>query len=302
MARIREKLRQGGSAVASAPTPVAVDEPCVLEIEPEACDPMSYIEVGPQRFFEASADVLAASPATSVLPRPHNTLLRSLVPAPPKRGLAPELVAYHAPGQPSSARYSDLLASLLEAGRIRAGVTCRTLLLSAAQTGIGTTTVLLNLAISAARQDLRVVVVDANLRRPALADRLALPTGPGLTDVLAGEVGLEDALQATAQENLFVLAAGSPTALLADETSIRDVVRKLTADHDLVLIDGPRIEHPLPAAGRAWDSRAVSLLAAVSQAMYLVVPTAEAESDATRELTAGLAARALPLAGCIVTG
>ena len=301
MARIREKLRHAGSVVASAPTAVVVEESWEPEIEAEACDSMSYIEVGPQRFFEASADVLAATPAPSALPKPHNTLLRSLVPTSPKRGLAPELVAYHAPGQPSSARYGDLLASLLEAGRIRAGATCRTLLLSAARSGIGTTTVLLNLAISAARQDLRVVVVDANLRRPAIADRLALPPSPGLTDVLAGEVGLEDALQATAQKNLFALTAGSPTALLADETSIRDVIRKLAADHDLVLIDGPRIEQPLSAAGRAWDSRAVSLLASVSQAMYLVVPTAESESDATRELTAGLAARALPLAGCIVT-
>ncbi len=301
MARIREKLRHAGSVVASAPTPVVVEESWEPEIEAEACDSMSYIEVGPQRFFEASADVLATAPAPSALSKPHNTLLRSLVPPSPKRGLAPELVAYHAPEQPSSARYGDLLASLLEAGRIRAGVTCRTLLLSAARSGIGTTTVLLNLAISAARQYLRVVVVDANLRRPAIADRLALPPAPGLTDVLAGEVGLGDALQATAQKNLFALTAGSPTALLADETSIRDVIRRLATDHDLVLIDGPRIEQPLSAAGRAWDSRAVSLLAAVSQAMYLVVPTAESESDATKELTAGLAARALPLAGCIVT-
>ena len=236
----------------------------------------------------------------SVLPKPHNPLLRALVPVAPKRGLAPELVAYHAPGQPSSARYSDLLVSLREAGRLRAGVACRTILLTATRAEVGTTTVLLNLAISAARQDLRVVVLDANLRRPAIADRLALPIGPGLTDVLAGEVALEDALQKTAQENLTILAAGSPTALLADETSIRDIVQQLAAEYDLVLIDGPRIEQPLPAAGRAWDSRAVSLLASVCQAMYLVVPTAESESAATQELTAGLVARALPLVGCIV--
>ena len=106
-------------------------------------------------------------------------MLRSLPPAAPKRGLAPELVAFHAPDQPASARYGDLLASLLEAGRVRPGAACRTLLLTAARSEIGTTTVLLNLAITAARQDLRVVVVDANLRRPAVADRLGLPPAPG---------------------------------------------------------------------------------------------------------------------------
>jgi Mrp family chromosome partitioning ATPase len=289
MARIREKLRHGGAPAAIAPAPVDVPDE---NVEAEVSDSMSFIEVGPRRYFEASADVLAAGP--------HSALLRSLPVAAPKRGLAPELVAYHAPGQPSSARYGDLLASLLEAGRVRAGVACRTLLLTAARAEIGTTTVLLNLAISAARQDRRVVVVDANLRRPAVADRLALSPGPGLTDVLAGEVALEDAVRATAQDNLFVLTAGSPASLLADETCLRDVVLGLAAEYDLVLIDGPRIEQPLPVAGRAWDRRAVSLLATACQAMYLVVPASESESASTTELVAGLAARALPLAGCIV--
>ena len=301
MARIREKLRHGGSSAPFAPTIATLDGEFVeTETAEETPEPMPFIEVGPRRYFEASADVLAATPPPSALSGPHNALLRTPTPAAPKRGLAPELVAYHAPGQPSSARYSELLVSLLEAGRVRAGVPCRTLLLTAARAEIGTTTVLLNLAISAARRGLRVVVVDANLRRPAIAERLALPTSPGLTDVLAGEVALEDALQATAQDNLAMLAAGSPTALLADEASLRDIVLALATEFDLVLIDGPRIEHPLPAAGRAWDSRAASLLGTACQAMYLVVPTAETESVAMMELTAGLAARALPLAGCIV--
>ena len=78
------------------------------------------------------------------------------------------------------------------------------------------------------------------------------------------------------------------------------MVLALAAEYDLVLIDGPRIEQPLPAAGRAWDRRAVSLLATACQAMYLVVPAAESEGTATAELAAGLAARSLPLAGCIV--
>ena len=292
MARIREKLRHGGAPVAVAPAP----EEAPAQVEP--ADAMPFIEVGPQRYFEASADVLAAGPARSTLHGPHGAVIRALA---PKRGLAPELVAYHAPEQPASVRYADLLTSLLEAGFVRAGSACRTLLLTAARAEIGTTTVLLNLAISAARQGQRVVVVDANLRRPAVADRLALPAGPGLTDVLAGEIPLEDAIRPTAQADLFALTTGSATALLTDETSLRDVVLELAAGYDLVLIDGPRVEQPLPT-GRAWDRRAVALLASACQAMYLVVPAAESETAATTDLAAGLAERALPLAGCIVAG
>ena len=293
MARIREKLRHGGALVAVAPAPEEAPAP----VEP--ADTMPFIEVGPQRYFEASADVLAAGPARSTLHGPHGAVIRALA---PKRGLAPELVAYHAPEQPASVRYADLLGSLLEAGFVRAGSACRTLLLTAARPEIGTTTVLLNLAISAARQGLRVVVVDANLRRPALADRLALPNGPGLTEVLAEEVGLSDAIQPTAQRNLFLLSAGASTALLADEASLHAIVRQLALDFDLVLIDGPKIEQPQVSTGKGWDSRAVSLLASVSQAMYLVVPTEEAQMTSTMELTATLAARGLPMAGCIVAG
>ena len=260
---------------------------------------MPFIEVGPQRYFEASADVLAAGPraldaATARTPRCSGHC------PPPRRSAAsaPELVAYHAPGQPASTATPTCSPRSSRPGASAPGAACRTLLLTAARAEIGTTTVLLNLAISAARQGLRVVVVDANLRRPALADRLGLPAGPGLTDVLAGEAR-SDAVRPTAQAGLFALSAGSATALLADETSLRDVVLELAAQYDLVLIDGPRIEQPLPA-GRAWDRRAVSLLATACQAMYLVVPAAESETAATTDLAASLVERALPLAGCIV--
>ena len=272
---------------------------------------MSYVEVGPRRFFEASADVLATAPPPVSSPvtgpaaepsRPHRVVLRPLPSAVPLRGMAAEIIAFHEPQQPASARYAELLASLLEAGRLRAGGPCTTLLLSAARAEVGATTVLLNLAVTAARQDRRVVVVDANLRRPALAERLSLVPTPGLCEVLSGEVTLADALRPTAQPGLSLLAAGAPAALLTDETSLRDLVRGLEADFDLVLIDGPRVEGAVPAAGRAWEGRAVSLLAALCQAMFVVVPAGEADTTETAALAAGLAARALPLAGCIVAG
>ena len=62
------------------------------------------------------------------------------------------------------------------------------LLFAGAADDVGTSTVLLNLAVTLARQEATVTVVDAHLARPALADRLGLPPAPGLREVLAGQM------------------------------------------------------------------------------------------------------------------
>src|SRR5207302_4777051 len=120
------------------------------------------------------------------------------------------------------------------------------LLFSAAVPGAGTTTTLLNLAITAARQGkARAVVVDAHLRRPTLAARLGLPAGPGLNEVLAGAVSLKRALRETGQANLHLLTAGEiasfsgPTAVYVAGEAMRSVLRHLRDRFDLVLVDAP---------------------------------------------------------------
>src|SRR5262249_34937438 len=122
---------------------------------------------------------------------------------------APELVAYHAPDLPAGERYRELLAALLSAAGVLPGDRCPVLLFTTAEPGAGATTVQLNVAITAARQGRRrVVVVAATLARPAVAERLGLPTVPGLREVLAGSAALEQALQPTEQANLRALTAG----------------------------------------------------------------------------------------------
>src|SRR5437588_769138 len=82
---------------------------------------------------------------------------------------------------PAGKLYRDLLAAVLGAAPARPAVA---LLFTAATAGAGATTVVLNLAVTAARQGRRVVVVDVNVRRPAVAARLALCDRPGLAEVL----------------------------------------------------------------------------------------------------------------------
>jgi hypothetical protein len=235
-----------------------------------------YIEVGgPRSVLDASPSVLAApgppskkadlptppanvaegpvAPAAGpVLPDPA-TVTVAFQPfpaqppplAPARQRFAAELVTFHRPDHAVTEQYRELLSSLV--AQVPAGRP-QVLLLTAAFSGGGTTTTLLNLAITAAREGkLRVAVVDADLRRPALGQRLGLPAAPGLREVLTGTTSLQRALQETGQANLLALTAGEMAnggaAQLAGE-AMRSVLRHLRSRFDLILVD------TLP-----WDAR-----------------------------------------------
>jgi Mrp family chromosome partitioning ATPase len=152
-------------------------------------------------------------------------------------GPDPGLVALHFPDHPVSGEYRTLR------DEVRAQLpdpAPRVLMFTAAVGEAGTTTVLLNLAVTLAREaGPRVLVVDANVARPAVAARLALKPGPGLVEVLAEQVPLAWAVQPSAVPNLQVLPAGGattpPAALGQDLPKLIDQLRQW---YDWVLIDG----------------------------------------------------------------
>ena len=68
-------------------------------------------------------------------------------------------------------------------------------MVASAAPGDGKTTVARHLAGAAARMGSRVLLLEADLRRPTIAQQLDLPSGPGLADVLIGSVALGEAIQ-----------------------------------------------------------------------------------------------------------
>lgn len=106
----------------------------------------------------------------------------------------------------------------------------------------GKTTTLCNLAIVLARAGQRVVVVETDLRRPRAADYLGLEGAVGLTSVLSGRVGLDDALQPWGAALFDVLASGpippNPSELLASG-QMANVLSELGQRYDMVLLDAP---------------------------------------------------------------
>jgi Mrp family chromosome partitioning ATPase len=282
-------------------------------VEDAPAEEASFIEIGPRReVIAASADVLASNPRPRTQPAPAAHAAPELVPTAPGpsvqfRSMTPmpgslpalrrphfaqELVAFHAPHGPEAARYMELFSAVREAAATKAVIDQFVLLLSGLRAGIGSTTVLLNVGICAARQDRRTLVVDANLRRPALATRVGVDRAPGLSEVLAADCSLEAAIRPTGLEGLSVLTAGEPQTVLADVRTVQDLLARMREQFDFVLIDGP-----------AWDGRTtVTALAGASDAVFLVLPVAEADGPAANVLTRDLPRQGVRLAGTILTG
>lgn len=118
----------------------------------------------------------------------------------------------------------------------------RLIAVSSACSGDGKTVTSINIAGSLAlKEDLTVLLVDTDLRRPRVAEALGIAATPGLTDVLSGRISFEDAVVRAEQfPNLFILSAGSrlenPAELL-DSERWRALIEELRAQFDNVIFD-----------------------------------------------------------------
>lgn len=135
---------------------------------------------------------------------------------------------------------------------------------SSAMSGEGKTSTATNLAITLAQAGQRVLLVDGDLRRPTIAERLGLEPTVGLTSLLVGRVERADAFQRPAAiPELTVLTSGTlppnPSELLQSR-AMTELATKLRAEFDVIVIDTPPL---LPVADAA-------LLATISDGALLV--------------------------------
>lgn len=118
----------------------------------------------------------------------------------------------------------------------------RLILTSSACSGDGKTVTSINIAASLAlKEDSSVLLVDADLRRPRVAEALGLPEGPGLTEVLSGTIDFRAALlQAEQFPNLSILTsgeAGENPAELLDSDRFRAFIETVRSRFSIVIFD-----------------------------------------------------------------
>ncbi|MDO8309646.1 MAG: polysaccharide biosynthesis tyrosine autokinase [Actinomycetota bacterium] len=136
--------------------------------------------------------------------------------------------------------------------------------ITSALPGEGKSTTAVNLAITFAQAGRRVCLAEADLRRPQLDKYLGIDMEVGLTDVLAGDIPLDDALVSWNRGMLTVLPSGrtppNPSEMLGSRV-MRDVLSKLRSTFDIVIIDAPPLLPVSDAAEIANASDGAILIA-----------------------------------------
>ncbi len=153
---------------------------------------------------------------------------------------AVELVTQVRPQSQMAESYRALRTSLLLSNL---GAPPKVIMVTSALPQEGKTTTSINCAVVLAQKGVRVLLIDADLRRPSIHKTLGLGPRSGLSNVLTGSATLEQAItRAPILPNLSVLAAGTPPpnpAELLASANMRDVLVQLREQYDHIVIDTP---------------------------------------------------------------
>ncbi|WP_421850517.1 GumC family protein [Novosphingobium sp.] len=148
------------------------------------------------------------------------------------------------PKSPISEGYNSLRSALLYS--TPAGLP-KTMLITSSQPSEGKSTTSFAIAAGIARLGRRVVLLDVNLRRPALHRSIAALNGDnskGVSSILTSQCSIDEALRSTDVDNLSVITSGpippSPTELLSS-IGMHQLIDELSQRFDLVLIDSPPV-------------------------------------------------------------
>jgi len=165
---------------------------------------------------------------------PHATLLVD-----PQR-VNRHLVAITDPKSVFAEEYRDLRTSLLQKGKKQK---LQTIAIASVAPGEGKSVTALNLAwLLAQTEGVNALVIDGDMRRPSLSRYLGIDEGPGLSELVDGDVRLSDVLVRLEPSGLHLLPGGRPRSDVAEQISgpnFANILGQLQASFDFVIIDAP---------------------------------------------------------------
>ncbi len=150
----------------------------------------------------------------------------------------------------------------------------------------------INLSLALSESGNRVLLIEADLRRPLVVNYMSMPDKVGLTNILSGQAEFADVVQETRHNSVDLLACGplppNPSELLASEMA-RHLFESLRSKYDYVIIDSPPL---LPVTDGA-------LLARVTDGALLVVRSHRTTSDQVAQAVDNLAKADATLLGVV---
>jgi polysaccharide biosynthesis transport protein len=156
-------------------------------------------------------------------------------PATPKR----PLVVRSNPRSPTAEAFRQLRTSIRF---VNVDSTMRSFVVTSAVSDEGKSTVSCNLALALAQGGQQVILVEADLRKPSVRLMMGIEGAVGLTNVLLGEVELEDVLQPWNNGQLWILPGGThapnPSELLGSHAMF-ELIERLESMADVVIFDAP---------------------------------------------------------------
>lgn len=176
---------------------------------------------------------------------------------------------------------------------VDAGVPTRMIMITSSDPAEGKSMTAVNLAIAFVEAGRRVALVEADRRKPRVAEYLGLDGARGLSNVLNGEAPIDTALQRWGSSKLYVLPAGTDPpkrAVLVASGRMAALLQRLREAFDVVIVDTPPV--------RPFTDAAV--VSTIADGAVLVVRSGKTRRARIRMAVASLRADDSRLLGCVL--
>lgn len=198
------------------------------------------------------------------------------------------LISHFKPRSPISESFRSLRTNLELS--VPADKTLTSLVVTSAGAAEGKSTVIANLAIAYAQFGMKVLMVDGDMRKPAIHKMFSTPKKPGLANMITKRSKLDESIFKTEIDNLYVMPAGSlppnPSELLGSK-SMKELFTQLKKQFDKIFFDAPPLMAVTDAALIGAQTDGILLVARAGEAQKEVIVHLQQEMKNTKIAIAG---------------